>query len=253
MKTLSIVSALLLVGGVVNLQSQTVQDVFTRGNEYYRSGKFQEASAEFESILKQGYESAELYFNLGNAYYRNANTARAILAYERALRLHPNDGDITHNLRIAQLKTVDRIDPVPELFFVHWVRSVASYASLSATSTLFLLMWVLTFSSLSVLMVTGRANVVRAFRVVFIISAVVALLAGAMLALQFVAASSRDQAIIVVQTVTAKSSPDEQSVDAFVIHEGLKVRMSDAVGDWVKITLADGKVGWVRLQQLERI
>jgi len=53
--------------------------------------------------------------------------------------------------------------------------------------------------------------------------------------------------------VTAKTSPDIQSLDAFVIHEGLKVRLSDSVAGWVKILLADGKIGWVRAEDCERI
>jgi len=31
----------------------------------------------------------------------------------------------------------------------------------------------------------------------------------------------------------------------FVIHEGLKVRLEDTLDDWVKIRLADGKIGWI--------
>jgi len=42
-------------------------------------------------------------------------------------------------------------------------------------------------------------------------------------------------------------------VDAFVIHEGLKVRITDAVGEWVRIALPDGKVGWVLQTTAERI
>jgi uncharacterized protein YgiM (DUF1202 family) len=42
-------------------------------------------------------------------------------------------------------------------------------------------------------------------------------------------------------------------VDAFVIHEGAKVKLTDLVGDWVKITLVDGKVGWIPADQCERI
>jgi SH3-like domain-containing protein len=42
-------------------------------------------------------------------------------------------------------------------------------------------------------------------------------------------------------------------LDAFVIHEGVKVKLSDSLGDWVKIVLADGKVGWIRSQECERI
>ena len=90
--------------------AQTPKDAFNRGNELYRAGKYQEAVKEYESIIKQGKFSAELYFNLGNAYYRDRQLARAILSYERAAQLHPNDPDIEHNLKLAYLKTVDRIE-----------------------------------------------------------------------------------------------------------------------------------------------
>jgi SH3-like domain-containing protein len=53
--------------------------------------------------------------------------------------------------------------------------------------------------------------------------------------------------------VTAKSSPDVKAVDAFVIHEGVKVKLTDAVGEWVKVTLVDGKIGWIPAVQCERI
>jgi len=56
-----------------------------------------------------------------------------------------------------------------------------------------------------------------------------------------------------VSVVTAKTSPDAQSLDAFVAHEGLKVKLSDAVGEWMKIVLPDGKVGWIRAQDCKRI
>ncbi len=52
--------------------------------------------------------------------------------------------------------------------------------------------------------------------------------------------------IVVENIVTVKSSPDSSSKDEFVIHEGLKVRLEDKVDEWVKIRLADGKIGWIR-------
>ena len=59
--------------------------------------------------------------------------------------------------------------------------------------------------------------------------------------------------VIVEQVVTVKFSPDPQSTDAFVIHEGLKVNLEDQLDSWVKIRLADGKVGWVQQNFVEQI
>jgi tetratricopeptide (TPR) repeat protein len=233
--------------------AQTPQDAFNRGNDFYRAGKYQEAVKEYESIIRQGYVSAELYFNLGNAYYRMENLAQAILAYERAARLRPNDPDIQHNLRLLSMKTVDRIEPVPELFLLQWMRSVSSLASPETVRGVFVVSWIALFGSLAAMVFFVRRDALRALRIVLIASFVVVILSGAMLGLQALRSKAPEQAIITAQTITAKSSPDEKSVDAFVIHEGLKVRLTDSVADWVKITLADGKVGWIPAGDCEKI
>ena len=78
--------------------------------------------------IKQG-ASAELYYNLGNAYYRTENITRAVLNYERALLLSPGDADIRFNLQLARSKTIDKIVPESEMFFVTWYRSLVNLMS----------------------------------------------------------------------------------------------------------------------------
>jgi len=60
-------------------------------------------------------------------------------------------------------------------------------------------------------------------------------------------------AIVMQPTVTVKSSPSENGTKLFVIHEGLKVRITDKLGDWVEIRLADGNKGWLLTESIERI
>jgi SH3-like domain-containing protein len=59
--------------------------------------------------------------------------------------------------------------------------------------------------------------------------------------------------IIITQVVSAKLSPDTKSNDAFVIHEGLKVKMEDRVDNWVKVRLNDGKIGWLPENDIAQI
>jgi SH3-like domain-containing protein len=54
-------------------------------------------------------------------------------------------------------------------------------------------------------------------------------------------------------TVTVKSSPSEKGTNLFVIHEGLKVRVTDKLGDWLEVRLADGNKGWLMIESIERI
>ena len=43
-------------------------------------------------------------------------------------------------------------------------------------------------------------------------------------------------------------SPDEAGKEIFIIHDGIKVRLLEKVQDWQKIRLADGKTGWIKVQ-----
>ncbi len=169
------------------------------------------------------------------------------------LKLYPNDPDITHNLRLVYLKTVDRIEPVPEMFFIQWMHSIGSLISPEKVQFLFILSWILLFGSLASMYFILQPEFLRAARIIFFVSIASVVLWAAMLGIQSFQETTQDKAIITAQIVTAKSSPDANSVDAFVIHEGVKVKLTDSVADWVKITLADGKVGWIPADQCERI
>ena len=47
-----------------------MDQAFDAGNKYYLAGAYDKAIIEYESIIKSGYQSPELYFNAGNAYFR---------------------------------------------------------------------------------------------------------------------------------------------------------------------------------------
>jgi tetratricopeptide (TPR) repeat protein len=235
------------------LDARTIQELFDRGNALYQAGKYQDAANDYESIIADGYVNDAVYFNLGNAYYRSEKLGRAVLAYERAAYLHPNDPDIEHNLKLVYLRTVDRIEPVPDLFIIQWLREVGSLLSTEAVRVLFAICWTVMFFVLALMYFIKRPEQMRLARLIFFTAMVLTPVWIAMMGIQLLQESALDKAIVTAQTVTVKSSPDAKSVDAFVIHEGVKVKLSDAVGGWVKIILADGKVGWILADQCEPI
>lgn len=244
---------LLIVVPSSSMMAQSPDTVFFHANDLYRAGDYQDAIKEYETILQQGFANADVYYNLGDAYYRSGKLAPAILSFERAARLRPHDADIEHNLKLLYLKTPDRIEPVPDLFLIQWMRIVGSLVSQIVVRGLFLASWVIFFSVLAALALVRSAEMNRILRIALLVFFISTVGWGAMLGIQSLQDTSSDQAIVIAQVVTAKSSPDARSVDAFVIHEGLKIKISDAVGDWIKITLADGKVGWLLSDQCEKI
>ena len=92
----------------------------------YNNNDFVKATELYETILENQGESADIYYNLGNSYYKMDNIAKAILNYERALLLNPGDSDIRFNLELAQSKTVDKVIPMSEIFFVTWIKSLTN-------------------------------------------------------------------------------------------------------------------------------
>lgn len=231
---------------------QQVQ-LFNQANQQYKERNYEGAVALYDSIVKSGYSSAELYFNLGNAHYKLGHLSPAILNYERAKKLSPSDPDIDFNLRIANLRVVDRIEPVPELFFVRWAKNlVVKYSSDGWAKLALILLWgTFIFGALFLFI-----NLMVVKRIAFFAAIIVLALAftSAFLAYtQYNYERNSSEGIIFVKNVYIKSAPDPQSTDLFMLREGIKVGLLEREGDWQKIQLADGKVGWMMRSGLEAI
>lgn len=226
---------------------------FEEANALYRSGDFQKAAAVYESILSNGYEHPALYYNLGNAYFKLQNIPASILNYERARRLSPRDEDIIHNLRLANLRVLDKIEPLPQLFIKEWWNALISFAPAGTWAVWGIAaLWLAALAGALFLMV--RSGIIQ--RLSFAVSFVAVLFCVFSfigMAQQLHKEQSEQEAVVFSQSVSIKSAPDAGSVDLFVLHEGVKVELLDNVGDWRKIRLPDGKIGWVPGENIQII
>src|SRR5438128_1273933 len=78
------------------------QTDFAKANQEYAQGHFKEAIAGYETLVRSGPLSANLFYDLGNAYFRTGDFGRAILNYERALALDRHHPEASANLQIAR-------------------------------------------------------------------------------------------------------------------------------------------------------
>ena len=219
----------------------------------YQKGNYQQVIRDYEEILKNG-ESAEIYFNLGNAYYRTDNITKAVLNYERARLLSPGDDDINFNLQFARSKTIDKITPQSEMFFVTWYKSLVNFTSVdnwAKTGILCIVMALL----LVLLYLFGPQLMLRkigffgglAFFVIFLLSNLFAFQ-------QKQALDNRTGAIIISPSVNIKKTPAKNSADQFVLHEGTRVDIIDkGMTDWRCIRVGDGREGWIETKAIEEI
>ena len=215
--------------------------------------RYQQAAKDYEALLKKGV-SADLYYNLGNCYYRMDQITQAVLNYERALLLSPGDKDIRFNLQMARSKTIDKITPESEMFFVTWYRSLVNVQSVDSWARTALISL---FVAIVLALLYLFANPVWLRKVGFF--------GGFLLLLVFLVSNlfawqqkrnltHRSGAIIIKSAVNVKSTPSKNGTDLFILHEGTKVTITDTtMKGWKEIRVADGKEGWLETSEIEII
>lgn len=231
----------------------TPEQQISEANRLYYGGHYENAITVYEKVTQQGFASPVLYYNLGNAHFKLGNMPMAILYYEKAHKLAPADPDIEHNIRLANTRIVDKIEAVPVLFYVRWWNNARNilppdtYAKVSLA--LFSIFWIL-LACYFLVRRRGLRIISYYFAMLFLISAIF----GIVLASQsYHFALNPDEAIVMELSAGVKSSPDEKSVDLFVIHEGTKVKVLDRIGNWKEIRIANGNSGWIQTKAIREI
>jgi tetratricopeptide (TPR) repeat protein len=228
-------------------------DIYHQANIAYQQKEYVKAIELYENILSQGNTSPELYYNLANAYYKNNDVPHSILNFERALKMDPKDEDAQFNLKIASLKVIDKIDPVPQIFYKRWLDSMTRLFSPDDWSKILIaLLWCSLLSSLIYLF--GATVSSRKMGFIISVSLLVLFSVSFVLATKsHVGTYSDKSAIVMSASVYVKSSPDPKGNDLFIIHEGTKVELLDEIKEWKKIKLLNGSVGWLMTSEIEII
>jgi len=223
--------------------------IYENGIDAYRKGQYDLAIQEFESILLDNWDSPELYYNLGNAFYRSGNIAGAVWAFESCLKLYPTHQDAIYNLKLTNLKVIDRMDLPAPPFYLKWYLGIKERytpskwlnISLFILLLLALLMSASRLTSLSILVNLKGITIAVLFTSFF-------------LTFHSVWTEKLYHLGIIYSTkVEARSEPNQFSTRLFEVHEGLRVSINQAVDDWIEIELLDGKMGWIEDSQIRLI
>lgn len=241
------------VPSVANMPKDSVDLLKMQADSAYANEDFEKAE-EFYLLLAQQGESAIVYYNLGCTYYRQDNMAKAVLWLERASQLAPSDDDIRFNLTMARSKTVDRIIPRHEMFFISaWKslmhsQSVTQWAqfAIGAFALLLFLIALYLYCSAIIMRKIGFFGAI----VFFLMCVLFNVLAYSLRNYN----KTHTAGIVMAPAVTVRSTPTKSGTDLFVIHEGTRVEIRDnSMRDWAEVQIADGKVGWIEKSAYEAI
>lgn len=242
----------LLFGSFAQAQD-TARTAFESANQQYEAGNYAQAIQAYESLLANDYTSDQLHYNLANAYFKKNEIAEAILHYEKALKLNPSHEDAAYNLKIANEKTIDQIESIPDLFIYRWWKSFYKLFSMDTWAQ-----WVIAFFFLA-LLAWGMyllANQLQWRKLGFYVAIsciALGLLSWLMADRQKSSIHKMRYAIIMEPTVNINSSPSAGSSKLFVLHEGTKVKVEEIKADWVQVSLPNGNKGWIKNEFVEGV
>ncbi len=243
----------LFISSSLSLSANNNQAVIDTANLDYSKGLYDKAIDLYQKVINNGYDCAELYYNLGNAYFKTNDIPSAILYYEKAKKLKPNDDDINYNLKVANSKIIDKIDVTPEFFLKKWWRNLYNLYSVNAWAKISV-SCVILFSILFLIYFLSKKITIK--KISFYLGIVFLIIAISSLIFSYKRYNSfkyQKEAIVFNPSVTVKSSPDENSVDLFVVHQGTKVKIIDKLGNWYEIKITNGSVGWLEDSTVKNI
>jgi len=234
-------------------QSFAESSLVNQANSLYSKGNYEDAAKIYEKVLTTEGVAPELYYNLGNAYYKTNEIGRSILNYERALRLSPSFDDARYNLDIAQLKVVDNTGQNQSFFIGRFVDSFIKMFNSNQWFWISFVLFILCLVSAFVF-IFGPSRQLR--KTSFYIGSIV--LGVCVLTLTFAGIRknqlvNHSEAIVLSGAVSVKGSPDKSGTELFQLHEGTKVSVKSTLGSWTEIKLANGNIGWVEQENIERI
>lgn len=249
----SIFTLILLLGVLISFGNNKHDSLLVLANQQYDAGIYHEAIQNYQLIIDDNVESAQLYYNLGNTYYKIDDLASAILFYEKAKKLNPNDEDINYNLGIANSRIVDNIDSVPEIIFKRWWNQFYNMFSVNLWARVAIGLFILTLVFAAIYLLARTRFIKKLFFTLGVLFLLVSIASYYVSYQKYYYSNTSKEAILFAPTITIKSRPNRNSVDLFVIHEGTKIYILEQIGEWVEIRIANGSVGWLPLSEIKYI
>ena len=228
-----------------SIAAQNNDSLFVSANNFYKNANFEKAIEHYKKIEEKGAVSPELYLNLGNTYYKLNQVGPAIYYYEKALKLDPIQDDVLNNLVFAKRLALDNIAMVPKTVFQRfhenylqkltyneWAILTVIFSFLTALLFLFFY-FAYTPSKKRIYFTTSVLSLILFIFVIFITYN------------EYDRSKNNKEAIVFAEKTTIRNAPTLNAEAIFTLHEGAKVIVLDAIDNWKKIKLADGKQGWI--------
>jgi tetratricopeptide (TPR) repeat protein len=213
---------------------------FLQANQAYKSGDFQAAANGYEKLVASGLDNGELLYNLGNAYLKKGAIGSAIFNYRKAELFMSRDADLEANLQYALGQATDRIDCSDSFlktacfWYARLSCSELCYIFLAANAFFWMLLIIKFFIRAEML---GISLYIALF---------LSLLFGGSFGVKLYNTAYICSGVVLAGEVMVRSGSSASDTVLFKLHEGAELTVDDQENEWLRISLCDGKKGWVQ-------
>ncbi|WP_257460770.1 tetratricopeptide repeat protein [Archangium lipolyticum] len=220
---------------------EEAQTLFQQANEAFYKQDYAAAREGYEKLVSRGFGGADIHYNLGTTYLAQGDLGRAVLSFERSRRAGGDGPDLEANFALARAQQLDKVvGNAPEEPFV---QRVVGATSGNLVAWAFLGTWLVGFAFLLLFrfLRPGRRTWAAVVGAVFLVAS---LPSGALLAAHVWVHETLHEAVVVAPTLRAREFPRDEAKVSFEVHPGLKVRVMEETGRYVRIRLPNGLEGW---------
>jgi len=237
--------AILFVCMMPKIAHANPDSAFAKANQDYSEGRFQEAAEGYQSLVKSGSWSANVFYNLGNAWFRLGDFGEAILNYERALALDPRHPEAGANLVLVRDEA--RALELKRTGLERYLQMGTSTQYLIAASIAF---WCLLFGIVRLFFLRRRS-----IALVTLIFFVTLVFAGAIFALYSLENGSRGRTLAVVtgKKIEARLATADNSNSVLALPPGSEIKILSQRGDWLYAELPTDLRGWIPANGAQRV
>lgn len=221
------------------------------GTKAYNEGDYERAIDEWRTCADNDIQDADLFYNLGNAYFRNGNLGFSIFYYKKALRLHPSDDDIQHNLKFAQAMTRDKVDEDEEenpilsaLFKAHHALSLKAQLF-----TLLGIFWAIVLVGIGRRLLASERSKNICTGAVFALSVVFCVI-GASAGYKIFVTETDITGVVTAKDADVMSAPSDRSQTLNTLSEGTSFEVLSEQGNFAEIRLGEKVKGFVKLSEV---
>jgi hypothetical protein len=226
------------------------RQLFAQGAEAYERAEYERAMELWQRLADRGYGGPDVLYNLGTAALRKGDLARAVLHLERARRVGGDQDDVLANLQVARARQTDQV--VGAAQDGPFLERLAHATPRDAATWTFLGLWLGGFAMVFLFrfLPPGRRTGVGVLGGLLLVLAVPT---GGVLGAHVWLEERVRSGVVVVESLPARELPTGVSRISFEVHAGLKVRLLETEGRFVRIRLPNGLVGWAEREGITQI